>query len=74
MKNRNEEIFKDNLVVVDYLICEYKKELSKPVQKYGSGKYKATSKSRHHSLRLEINNALKYIEDDLPYNFFCEVD
>ena len=57
---RNEEIFKDNLVVLDYLIQEYKKELSKTTPRYGSRKYKATSKSRLHRLRLEIDNALKY--------------
>lgn len=75
MKNkRNEEIFKDNLVVLDYLIQEYKKELSKTTPRYGSGKYKATSKSRLHRLRIEINNALKYIEDDLPNQYFCEVE
>lgn len=75
MKNkRNEEIFKENLAVVDYLMCEYKKELSKTTPRYGSGKYKATSKSRLHRLRLEINNALKYIEDSLPNQYFCEVE
>ena len=71
---RNEEIFKDNLVVLDYLIQEYKKELSKTTPRFGSGKYKATSKSRLHRLRIEINNSLKYIEDGLPHQYFCEVE
>lgn len=74
MKNkRNEEIFKDNLVVLDYLIHEYKKELKK-TQRYDSGEYKATSKSRLHRLRIEINNVLKNIEDGLPNQYFCEVE
>lgn len=74
MKNkRNEEIFKEELVVLDYLIYEYKKELKK-TKRYGSGEYKATSKSRLHRLRLEINNTLKNIEDDLPNQYFCEVE
>ena len=75
MKNkRNEEIFKEELVVLDYLIYEYKKELKKTKKRYGSGEYKATSKSRLHRLRLEINNVLKDIEDGLPSQYFCEVE
>ena len=74
MKNkRNEELFKDDLIVLDYLFYEYKTELKK-TQRYDSGEYKATSKSRLHRLRLEINNILKDIEDGLPNQYFCEVE
>ena len=73
MKNRNEEIFKDNLVVVDYLMCEYGKELRRTTKEFGKN-YKATKKSRLKRLRIEINNALKDIEDNLPNQYYCEVD
>ena len=72
-KKRNEEIFKDNLVVLDYLMCEYEKELRRTTKEFGKN-YKATRKSRLKRLRIEINNSLKYIEDNLPNQYFCEVE
>lgn len=71
---RNEELFKDDLIVLDYLFYEYKTELKKTHSIYGSGEYKATSKSRLHRLRLEINNILKDIEDGLPSQYLAEVE
>lgn len=70
---RNEEIFKEELVVLDYLIYEYKKELKRTTKVFGKN-YKATKKSRLHRLRLEINKLLKYIENDLPNQYYCEVN
>lgn len=71
---RNEYIFKDELVVLDYLIYEYKKELKLTRIEYNNKLYKATKKSRLHRLRLEINQVLKKIENDLPDQFFKEVE
>lgn len=70
---RNEEIFQEQLVVLDYLIYEYKKELRKTTKTFGKN-YKSTKKSRLHRLRLEINKLLKYIEDSLPNQYYCEVE
>lgn len=70
---RNEEIFEENLVVLDYLIHEYKKELRRTTKEFDKN-YKATRKSRLKRLRIEINNSLKYIEDNLPNQYFCEVE
>lgn len=71
---RNEHIFSDELVVLEYLIYEYKKELKRTRIDWDKKTYKNTKKSRLHRLRLEINQVLKKIEDDLPDQFFKEVE
>ena len=72
LAKRNEDIFKDELVVLDYLVHQYKSELKRTTLEYGTV-YKATSKSRLTRLRLEINELLRQIEKDLPYQH-CRVD
>ena len=75
MKNtRNEQIFKRELVVLNYLINEYEHELRKTTMSYNGKEIKNTKKLRLHRLRLEINQVLKTIEDDLPDQFFKEVE
>ena len=71
---RNEDIFRDDLIVFDYLVHEYKKELKKTkIDSWNGKEYKATKKSRLHRLRLEIDKLLKHIEDDLPSQYIEEV-
>lgn len=69
----NECMFKQNLDVIDYLFLEYQNELSR-VTVAGRKVYKATRKERLRRLRIEINYALKKIEEDLPYQCFTEVE
>lgn len=75
MKNkRNEEIFNDELVVLDYLIYEYKKELKKTVKsEWNQKEFKATRKARLNRLRKEINELLYNVENNLGYQYCCEV-
>ena len=69
----NECMFKQHLDVVDYLFLEYQNELSR-VTVSGRKVYKATRKERLKRLRIEIGNALKKIEEDLPYQYLTEVE
>ena len=69
----NERMFKQNLDVIDYLFLEYQNELSR-VTVSGRKVYKATRKERLRRLRIEINYALKKIEEDLPDQFLVEVE
>ena len=73
LEKRNEHIFKEELIVLDYLVHQYKSELKKTFSDNGKI-YKATKKTRMIRLRLEINQVLKKIEDDLPDQFFKEVE
>ena len=68
----NERMFKQNLDVIDYLFLEYQNELSR-VTVAGRKVYKATRKERLRRLRIEMNYALKKIEEDLPDQFLVEV-
>lgn len=72
-EKRNEEIFSQELVVLEYLIYEYKKELKRTNLENGK-EYKMTKKSRLKRLRLEINKVLKQIENELPMQFFSVVE
>lgn len=72
LAKRNEDIFKDELVILDYLVHQYKSELKKTTLEYGKV-YKTTSKSRLNRLRIEIDKLLKQIEKNLPYQH-CRVD
>lgn len=68
LEKRNEHIFKDELVILDYLVHQYKSELKKTIiDSWNKKEYKATSKSRLNRLRLEIDKLLRQIEKDLPY-------
>lgn len=70
---RNEEIFNQELVVLEYLIYEYKKELKRTNLDNGK-EYKTTKKTRLKRLRLEINKVLKQIENELPMQIFSVVE
>lgn len=73
LDKRNEEIFNQELVVLEYLIYEYKKELKRTnIIEYDE--YKATRKERLNRLRKEINQVLKYIEDNLPMQYLSLVE
>lgn len=72
-EKRNEEIFNQELVVLEYLIYEYKKELKRTNSDNGK-EYKATKKTRLKRLRLEINKVLQQIENELPMQFFSVVE
>lgn len=69
----NEHMFKQNLDVIDYLFLEYQDELSR-VTVSGRKVYKATRKERLRRLRIEMNYALKKIEEELPDQFLVEVE
>lgn len=72
-EKRNEHIFKDELIVLDYLVHQYKSELKKTFSDNGKI-YKATKKTRMIRLRLEIEKLLKQIEKDLPSQYFSVVE
>ena len=72
-EKRNEDIFQTSLNVLNYLIYEYKKELKRTTF-YNDKNYKATRKTRLRRLRLEISQVLKDIENELPYQWFTEVE
>lgn len=75
LAKRNEQIFKVELIVLDYLIYQYKSELKKTRSDSDKGKeYKATKKTRIIRLRLEIEALLKQIEKDLPSQDFSLVE
>ena len=72
---RNEHIYKDELVVLDYLIHEYKKELTRTTKSYWSDKIiKGTRKTRLHRLRMEIDELLKSIEKNYLTEYCVEVE
>ena len=72
---RNEHIYKDELVVLDYLIHEYKKELTRTTKPYWKDKIiKGTRKTRLHRLRIEIDELLKSIEKNYPTEYCVEVE
>lgn len=71
---RNEIIFKDELVVLDYLILEYKKELKKTTYSWNNKEIKNTKISRLHRLRIEINELLKQIEKNCHAEYMDEVE
>ena len=73
LEKRNEHIFKDELVVLDYLVHQYKSELMRTTSEYGKI-FKATRKTRLTRLRLEIGKLLNQIEKDLPNQFYAKVD
>lgn len=71
---RNEHIFQEELIVLDYLLHEYKKELIRTKISWNNKEIKNTKKSRLYRLRLEINEVLKKIEKDCPNEYMDEVD
>ena len=74
VEKRNEVIFKEELVVANYLFREFKDELKSTTKSYNGKDYKNTKKSRLHRLRLEIDKVLKDIEDSLPSQYYAEVE
>lgn len=71
---RNEIIFKDEIVVLDYLILEYEKELKKTTYSWNNKEIKNTKISRLHRLRIEINELLKQIEKNCHTEYMEEVE
>ena len=74
LEKRNEHIFKDELVVLDYLVHQYQSELKRTTTLECGKVFKATCKSRLNRIRLEIDKLLVQIEKDLPNQFCVEVD
>ena len=73
MKDLIKKQFKDKVNVIDYLVNEYKNELQRTFKSYDE-LYRATRKNRLKRIRLELDEVLKYIENNYCDGYYEEVE